>query len=135
MGYDLHITRKSNWFDEESSRDISLTDWISYVTKDDEMRLDHFAGAVTDDGQKIRIEDEGLSVWAKYSKNGINGNFAWFTYANGQIVVKNPDKEIINKMIDIASVLGAKVQGDDGELYEIKEFINKEMQPWWKFWK
>ena len=135
MGYDLHITRKSIWFDEESSIDISLADWIDYVNEDNEMRLDNFADAMTNEGQNVKIEGKGLSVWTKYSKNGINGNYAWFHYMNGQIVVKNPDKEIINKMIDIASVLGAKVQGDDGELYETKQLINKEIQPWWKFWK
>lgn len=135
MGYDLHITRKLNWFDEESSTDISLADWIAYVNEDNEMRLDNFADAMTDEGQNMKVKSEGLSVWTKYSKNGIDGNYAWFQYMNGQIVVKNPDKEIINKMIDIASVLGAKVQGDDGEFYETRELINKKKQPWWKFWK
>lgn len=135
MGYNLYITRKSDWIDEESSEDISLTGWVDYVNKDDEMQLGQFAETLPIDGQKIKIENEGLSIWTKYSKNGINGNFAWFTYIDGQIVVKNPDKEIVNKMIDIASTLGAKVQGDDGELYESKEVNNREKQAWWKFWK
>jgi hypothetical protein len=32
--------------------------------------------------------------------------------------VKNPDTEILQKMWSLAQPLSAKVQGDDGELYD-----------------
>ncbi|MDU0308687.1 hypothetical protein [Rhizobium sp. 10PS4] len=34
MGYDLHITRKVNWFDASPS--ITLDDWLEYVANDPE---------------------------------------------------------------------------------------------------
>jgi hypothetical protein len=37
---------------------------------------------------------------------------------DGDIVVKNPDPEILRKMYVIAQHLSGKVQGDDGELYD-----------------
>jgi hypothetical protein len=42
---------------------------------------------------------------------------AWFDYRTGEVVVKNPGDEILGKMRRIDSALGAKVMGDEGELY------------------
>jgi hypothetical protein len=134
MGYDLHITRKESWHDDDNSSDTSLTEWIQYLQADSEMRLDNFAEATATNGEYVRIESEEMSVWTKYSKDGIDGNHAWFYPYNGNIVVKNPDIEIRNKMLDIARQLNAKVQGDDGEIYDTKEPI-VEKKPWWKVWR
>ena len=133
MGYNLYITKKENWFEEDDSNNISPTEWKDYLKADSEMRLDNFAEATATNGEYIRIESEGMSVWTKYSRAGLDGNHAWFWPDNGNIVVKNPDIEIRNKMIDVARQLKAKVQGDDGELYETKETII-EKRPWWKVW-
>lgn len=71
----------------------------------------------------------------------------WFAYWKGSINTKNPDVPIIRKMLQIASALNAKVQGDDGEFYteeSLGELKNLDEQialvrqqnkkPWWKFW-
>jgi hypothetical protein len=148
MGYDLHITRQENWFDEDNSKIISLQEWKHLVANDPEMRLDNFAEATTTSGDTIRVESDGLSVWTKYSSSGLDGNYAWFDYSNGNIVCKNPDQEIINKMLSIAEQLYAKVQGDEGELYEpttdekttARNSTNNRYdktsrnKSWWRFW-
>jgi hypothetical protein len=36
---------------------------------------------------------------------------------NGRVVAKNPGQDLIAKMIILARLLGARVQGDDGEVY------------------
>jgi len=131
MGYNIHITRKENWFDENDTNNISLTEWTEYIKSDNEMRLDNFAEATATNGEYVRVETKGMSVWTKYSKDGHDGNHAWFWPDSGNIVVKNPDIEIRNKMIDIAGRLRAKVQGDDGEIYDTKE-STIERRPWWK---
>ncbi len=142
MGYDVHITRKENWFDEEGPS-ISLEEWISLVGADPGMLLEGFAEAATPSGEKIRVESEGLSVWTAYSGHGKDGNMAWFDLRAGCVVVKNPDEEILKKMYEIARRLGAKVQGDDGEVYgsdgNLDDFpLNRDpagpRKPWWKFW-
>jgi hypothetical protein len=133
MGYNLYITRKENSFDDDEQNCISLTEWIDYLRADNEMRLDNFAEATATNGEYVRTESQGMSVWTKYSKDGVAGNHAWFWPDNGNIVVKNPHAEIRNKMIDIAGYLKAKVQGDDGEIYESKEPMI-EKRPWWKVW-
>lgn len=133
MGYDLHITRKENWFDEEDLNKIKLTEWTDYIKSDNEMRLDNQANTTTEKGDELTYENNGLAVWTLYSKNGLNDNYAWFDFRAGNVTVKNPDEEIKNKMIDIATRLNAKVQGDDGEIYDSKS-LTKDKRPWWKVW-
>jgi hypothetical protein len=115
MGYDVHITRKSAWFDD--SPEIALGEWLSFVSGDPEMRFDGFADATLPDGSVLRMESPGLSVWIAYSGHGRDGNMAWFNHSQGDIVVKNPDKEILRKMWLVAQAFNAKVQGDDCEIY------------------
>jgi hypothetical protein len=50
-----------------------------------------------------------------WSRNGVDGSLAWLDQDNGEVVAKNPDEEILRKMHQIAQVLDARVQGDDGE--------------------
>jgi hypothetical protein len=117
MGYDVHITRKHDWFDEKGPQ-ISLAEWLALVAADSEMRLDGYAETRLPGGSVFRTEKEGLSVWTAYSQHDESGNKAWFLYHGGEIAVKNPDDEILRKMWSIAQLLSAKVQGDDGEIYD-----------------
>ncbi len=139
MGYEVHITRKKEWSDEDGPT-ISLDEWKAFVGSDPEMCLDGFAEAQVDGGT-LRVESEGLAVWTAYSEHGKNGNMAWFNFFEGDVSVKNPDPEILQKMWVIAEKLGAKVQGDEGEVYdssgqsdESPTFDSPAKKPWWKFW-
>jgi hypothetical protein len=132
MGYDLHITRKENWSDDDDSAEISLQEWQSYVQSDGEMEMESTAAGMTRNDEVVEFESEGLAFWRNYSRHGIDGNKAWFLFHNGEIVVKNPDVEIRNKMIAIATSLKAKVQGDEGEIYREIEVV--QTKKWWKIW-
>lgn len=59
----------------------------------------------------------GLSVRTTYSQSREDGNQAWFGLWGGNVVVKNPDSEILRKMYVIAQSLSAKVKGDEWEVY------------------
>jgi len=133
MGYDIHITRKQDWSDEDDANKITLTEWTDYVQSDSEMKLDNYAETENDVGEKIRYENQGIAIWTSYSKHGLEDNFAWFNFFNGNVTVKNADAELRNKMIDIAERLNAKVQGDEGETYDTKEIVERK-HPWWKVW-
>jgi hypothetical protein len=148
MGYDIHITRQLNWFDEDAARQISIEEWKAIVLNDNEMRLHGFAEATTNAGDVVQVSNDGLSVWIKYSENGVNGNYAWFDYSRGNITCKNADEEIIKKMLGIAAKMSAKVQGDEGEIYESSpndkvtgrhitesdDYTATDKKAWWKFW-
>ena len=117
MGYNIHITRQEEWYDEVPELCITMEEWVTYVTNDPDMRLDNHAFVKTTGGEDFGVISEGLSVWTKYSRNGIGGGYAWFSYEEGNIDVKNPDDEILGKMYEIADKLGARLIGDDGEQY------------------
>jgi hypothetical protein len=116
MGYDVHITRKLRWWDRDGP-EIPLAAWAALVTADPDMRLDGYAETRVEDRSILRIENEGLSVWTAYSRHSEN-RMAWFGFRRGNVVVKNPDPEILQKMWSLAQALSAKVQGDDGEFYD-----------------
>lgn len=144
MGYDLHITRQDEWYNEDENLRISLKEWTQFVNSDNEMRMDGQAEVTLDTGEVLTIESEGLAVWTAYSGEGVDQNHAWFSLSNGNIVVKNPDTEIINKMVDISNYFNAKVQGDEGELYQKEDYLKSQInvaknppgqkKPWWRFW-
>jgi hypothetical protein len=140
MGYDVHITRKQGWWQKDGP-EILLEEWIAVVTADEDMRLDEYAEAKVDGGV-LRTASEGLSVWTAYSRHGENGDMAWFSFWEGNVVVKNPDQEILRKMWSLAQVLSARVQGDEGEFYDATGNQNRaRLDPtragpaaWWRFW-
>jgi hypothetical protein len=75
MGYELHITRRENWIDEDVSKKITLEEWKNYIANDSEMRLDGYAEATTSNGESVSCSSEGLAVWMSFSKNHIDGNY------------------------------------------------------------
>ena len=116
MGYDVHITRKGNWFDESGPK-IGIDEWKALVLSDPDMRLDGYASAVVGDGSVLRVDSEGLAVWTAYAGTGVGGNMAWFDLRQGNVAVKNPDGAILGKMWHLARKLDAKVQGDECKVY------------------
>jgi hypothetical protein len=146
MGYDLHISRNDEWWDEQIGGGISFAEWASFVDADDTMRMDGFAEVELPDGSTLRTENEGLAVWTDYAGNEDGGNQAWFDFRGGAIVVKNPDQDILAKMLEIAVTFNAKVVGDEGEQYEsptdhgvptrtaMRDMVAAQCKPWWKFW-
>ena len=145
MGYDLHITRQEHWADEETSN-IPLDEWLAYVDSDNELELTN--GYDINIGLETQFQNRpGFCEWNAHPTERILNARPWFAYWKGSIGTKNPDAPIIRKMMQIASVLNAKVQGDDGEFYT-EEYLteleiaekpktssrqqNKKL--WWKFW-
>lgn len=136
MGYEVHITRRTDWFDEEGP-EITLSEWLDCIRNDPSMRLDGFAEARLPDGTVLRTESEGLAAWTGYSGHDPNGNMAWFRYSAGNITVKNPDQEILAKVVELARRLGAKAQGDEGEVYPAATAASSaghRVKPWWRPW-
>lgn len=136
MGYDVHISRTEEWTESESDP-ISLDEWLACVRADPEMRLDVQARVRLDDGSEIRYESQGLAVWTAYSQPRAADDLVWFDCRDGCIVVKNPDVEVLRKMLRIAAALDAPVVGDDGEIYDERSVASLEeaTRPrvsWWR---
>jgi len=128
VGYDLHITRKSDW--PLNGEEITVEEWLAVVAADSEMRIDGYAQAPLANGKILRVEDPTLAVWTGWSGHVEGANMALLYLSAGNIDSKNPDEEIRRKMWRIAQQLNARLQGDDGEFYD--EFGNgayEELEP------
>jgi len=111
MGYEIHITRRACWIDEDGPS-INLDEWKALIMGDPEMRWEEPADA----------------VWIAYSKQGRDGAL-FYLGLTGDIIVKNPDKAILVKMYQIAQKLSAKVQGDEQEIYDFKGNVVRSSVP------
>ena len=103
------------------------------MADDPGMRMDGFAEALVDGGV-LRVTRDGLAVWTGWSGHEKDGGMAWFDWRDGEVVVKNPDGEILRKMYSLAQHLLAHVQGDDGEIYEADGTPRSAAKPRWKVW-
>lgn len=142
MAYEVHITRKQNWFDKEGPA-ITLEEWRRYAAADPEMKLDTVPEPATPQGT-VRMESPGAALWAAWSKTGPRDQ-QWFRHFRDLITVKDPDAEVIAKMYRVAEALGGKVQGNDGEIYSADGTAPRKITPapapepadskrgWWKF--
>ena len=137
MGYELHIIRQNDWYRYDEVSNITIEEWINYVSSDSELELKN---GYMDMIHNTWIKSLGYCEWTTYFDENNNTN-PWFLFSSGRISTKYPDDNTIIKMIRIAEVLNARVQGDDGEFYDnsylektLFKNIQKENKPWWKFW-
>ena len=98
VGYDLHITRREYWSDEDGP-EISLDEWISYRSHDTELAQDPY-----NEGPENTIFVAHPERWPLW-------------WSRGEIYTKNPDDLVISKIVRIAAALNARVLGDDDEIY------------------
>ncbi len=98
MGYDLHITRQVYWAGKDGP-EIAPDEWLAIVRADPELTLRGLNGPYYAD-------------WSGPGKYP-----CWLDFDGGCVYTKYPTDEMIEKMVQISKLLGAKVQGDDGEVY------------------
>jgi hypothetical protein len=100
LGYDVHLTRKEFWADEEGP-EISLAEWQAYVATDAEIQPDPDNSGP--DNYLFVSHPEQWPLW----------------WHSGEVYTKNPDALVIAKLLSIARALHARVLGDDDEIYGI----------------
>lgn len=99
MGYNLRITRRQHGSNAPLSP-ITLSEWRELVTSDPEFRCDPSNG-------------DDVALWVGPSALEVAGLF----WHDGEIESKYPDAALIEKMVELAAALDARVVGDDGEVY------------------
>ena len=125
MGYNLYITRRKFSFDEDGPS-ITADEWRALVDADPELSFN-------------RSDDPLTAFWSGECEYPD----PWFAYSEDYACIdtKNPDHAIVNKMLEMAAKLGAKVQGDDGEIYRspTETFFEDDdtesgatIVPWWR---
>ena len=136
MGYDVHITRKEDWSDQDGPS-IPRAEWLEYVETDKSLSLEKEAVVTNAAGAEFSVQDETLAVWKDWPASEPGRNEAWMWSSGGNVMAKNPDQAFLQKMFLVADAFGAKVQGDDGEVYNSIGEVAKQdraKKSWWKFW-
>ena len=96
MGYDIYITRKQHWFDEDGP-EISESEWLDVASRHRELL--RLAGTHDFELRKAQAS-------------------RYLFYSSGQIFMKKPTREALMLMISLSKELKAHVQGEEGELYQ-----------------
>ncbi|MFF3691087.1 hypothetical protein [Streptomyces sp. NPDC002187] len=109
MGYDVHITRRENWWDEQGP-DISTQEWEAVVAADPDLVM----FPMPEGGWLVEPRWIAESVTSPGVAE-LGGALDWRA---GRITAKWPCDALLAKMCRVAKTLGARVQGDDGEYYD-----------------
>jgi hypothetical protein len=105
MGYNLYITRKDNWFEE--GKDIASDEWLAIVSKDPELSIYEGNGP-------------NFAIWKTLQPD----EEYWLDWNEGNIYSKSPDQILVIKMVEIAKLLNAVVQGEECEIYDENYRVN-----------
>ncbi|GHH73043.1 hypothetical protein GCM10018781_36570 [Kitasatospora indigofera] len=108
MGYDVYITRRENWWDQEGGY-ISTAEWEAAVEADPDLVM-----VPIPEGWQGSTEPVAETVPGKAAES--RSEPLW--WRAGRIAAKNPSDAMVTTMCQVAKVLDARVQGDDGEYYE-----------------
>jgi hypothetical protein len=128
MGYELQIVRLTDYEDDEEESNISLEEWLTYVSTDKELNLTNGYQSNIPGIDRRWHEVPGFCEWKAAELE--DGSSPWLDYGYGCISTKNPGDKLIKKMIEIANALNAKVRGDSFEYYDETYFTNGD-QPIW----
>ena len=140
MSYNIYITRKENWNDEDGPF-IALSDWLAYLSIDPSLQRD----AQFDSGRSNGVVDEPTQViWTEWPGQE-DGKQMRFHLDDGNIVASDADVATRQKLFVMADVLEAKLQGAKGETYDSvgdpvgrgrrrRSAASTQQKSWWRFW-
>jgi hypothetical protein len=116
LAYCIHIDRKTL-----GTRDISIKEWESIVNAHPEMELLSSIKGDSNTGNSIEIGGDGNAVWFIAERK------IHFTYYEGRISTSETDHSVQHHMHFLSYYLNAEVRGDEGELYEMPDFIKQQI--------
>ena len=140
MGYDLHITRRQDWADPDGP-EITLEEWLDYLTIDPSLERDIEFESSLDPAVATGAKESTMVLWNEWPSRG-SGEEVRLWLSHGNVMATDADVDLRRKMFVMADVLGARLQGDNGEIYNsIGEPEGRRARrssggkrPWWRFW-
>ena len=138
MGYEVHIIRKNDFESDEDSN-ITMEEWQQLVESSPELTWQQFDG----DDKPL---DYKYCYWLAHPEQD-DSNRPWFDFYAGSISTKWTDPACLKLLLRMAERLQAKLVGDEGEVYTMREIealeayhekpvstIPPQKKPFWKFW-
>jgi len=134
MGYDVFITRAEN-SNESVQHPISEADWKALLQSDSSLEASptDYYERHTQDGRTERFQ---MVLWTAHPDRPP------FMLVDGAVQIKSPDEATIQKMVEMAGRLRARVVGEGGEVYPMEQRSHSQLsQPAkpafmsWPLWK
>jgi hypothetical protein len=121
MGYDVFITKAVNTI-EMADNPIPYAEWMEVVASDSTLELSStcWYERRREDGSLERLYDV---LWLAHPDTP---PLLWM---DGAVQIKNPDKVTIEKMIEIAGRLDARVLGEEEEEYAVVDGALQAKEP------
>jgi hypothetical protein len=139
MGYVIYIARSDNGMNDRG-RKIPYGEWERVVECDPELEFDRETRVTIaekwrsdrkeyayapEDLARLRPENEDdpgvFSECVNWTGHPTAGDGAWFCYCDGRIDTESPDGPTLRKLLKLAEMLGASVQGQEGETYRLTD--------------
>lgn len=122
MGYDFHITRKTDWA-EDGGPEISAEEWREATSGEEFLEVHEFP--VGDTSLQVPA-DWHARAWLAHpdASDGLGPAFTWL---DGRVDFRHSDPAMFGKALELARSLGARVVGDEGE--EVDEEYARELTP------
>jgi hypothetical protein len=105
----LYITRRKDLFDHAGDTEITLKEWTTFVANDPDMRLEHYTTVTLPDGSEYRYPSPGKAVWLYRQPGEFTPREIIFDYADGNIIITDPDQITLKKIRHIAFKLNTRV--------------------------
>lgn len=112
MAYDLHVVRSPHWT-RAAENPISKADVAALIENDSELGWSK-ADFVDMKGESGSVERFYMILW---------NEVPCFWGYKSELLCSAADDAQIQKLVDIARVLDARVIGDDGEVYELRRSL------------
>lgn len=103
MGYLMHITKREHWYDDTPEK-ITTEEWRRVIVADPDFEL--WDGET--DVYRLKGCDINIAIFFDEEDGSIDIRSGYF-------------EEVLPKVLEVASRLGAVVEGDEGEFYLMTE--------------
>jgi hypothetical protein len=105
----VHITRQPDLIHQEGANEISLEEWMAFVARDPDMRLDNYTTVTLQNGEEYRYANPGAAVILHRESGQLNAKEVTADFSGGNIVVNYYSPKLMEKIRHIAYKLNAQI--------------------------
>ena len=118
MSYAFHITRRSNWSDDDGAT-IDTGEWLALASSIDQMAP---VSQTTVTDRELKLPPEWHSHRCQAHPQ-YRGNGPTFQLCGGNVDFSAGDPATMGFALQIARALNARIVGDEGEAYTLNEVV------------
>ena len=133
MRHTIHITRQKDLFHQDEANEITLEEWMSFVAKDPDMRLDNYTVVTLQFGEKYRYENPGAATIMNRAPGQLTAREIAAEFTGGNIVIKGSAQHLLPKVKQIAFKLNAQIFVESKAFTQQIAAESEEVKPKFRF--